>query len=337
MHTQCIMPSLFLLLYISEISFKILINITSSTDERCVMKKLYIKFEQYLMTEKRVAQNTVQAYQSDLEQSIDFFEKKGCVTFRDVTVDLVKEFLYHLRMTLKISARSSSRKLSSLKAFSKYLQKHHGMDDFTFNVAFPKLEKKLPKFLTQDQIMQLFEAAQIDTTPSGHRNHVMIALAYVCGIRVSELVELTRTNVNFDDRLLHVSGKGGKQRIIPLPESVSSMLQLYLHKSQPYLFKNMTIDSDYLFPILYADKIKPMTRQAFWGILKDVVTKANLPGMVSPHVLRHSVATHLLKKGANLRLLQMALGHEHLETVQVYTHIEVSHLRKLYDAKHPRA
>ena len=289
------------------------------------------------MTEKRVAANTVQAYKSDIEQSIDFFEKNGCSSFHDLTADLVKDFLYHLRMTLKISARSSSRKLSSLKSFSKYLQKHHGMNDFTFDVAFPKLEKNLPKFLTQDQIMQLFEVAKKDTTLSGHRNHVMITLAYVCGVRVSELIELTRTNVNFDDRLIHISGKGGKQRIIPLTESISSMLQDYLHRSQPYLVKNMTIDSDYLFPILYADTIKPMTRQAFWIILKDVVKKAGLPEMVSPHVLRHSVATHLLKKGANLRLLQMALGHEHLETVQIYTHVEVSHLRKLYDAKHPRA
>lgn len=301
------------------------------------MKDLYHKFEQYLMTEKRVASNTVQAYQSDIEQSIDFFEKRGCATFHDVTVDLVKEFLYHLRMTLKISARSSSRKLSSLKAFSKYLQKHHGMDDFTFDVAFPKLEKNLPKFLTQDQVLQLFAVAQADTSASGNRNHTMIALAYVCGIRVSELIELTRTNINFDDRLIYITGKGGKQRIIPLPEPMCKMLQDYLHQSQPYLVKNMVIDSDFLFPILYADKIKPMTRQAFWIILKDLVKKAGLPEMVSPHVLRHSVATHLLKKGANLRLLQMALGHEHLETVQIYTHVEVSHLRKLYDAKHPRA
>jgi integrase/recombinase XerD len=301
------------------------------------MKQLYNKFEQYLMTEKRVASNTVQAYQSDLEQSIDFFKKKGCLTFHDVTVDIVKDFLYHLRMTMKISARSSSRKLSSLKSFAKYLQKYHGMEDFTFNVAFPKLEKKLPKFLTQDQVMQLFAAAQKDTTPSGVRNHVMISLAYICGVRVSELIELTRTNVNFDDRLIHITGKGGKQRIIPLPEPLAIMLEDYLQTSQPYLVKNMTIDTDYLFPILYADKIKPMTRQAFWIILKDVVRVAELPEMVSPHVLRHSVATHLLKKGANLRLLQMALGHEHLETVQVYTHVEVSHLRKLYDTKHPRA
>jgi site-specific recombinase XerD len=301
------------------------------------MKQLYNKFEQYLMTEKRVAHNTVQAYQSDLEQAIDFLTKKGCLTFHDVTIDLVKDYLYHLRMVLQITARSSSRKLSSLKSLCKYAQKYHGMHDFTFNVAFPKLEKKLPQFLTQDQVIQLFQAAKQDITSSGHRNHVMIALAYVCGVRVSELVELTRTQINFDDNLVHVSGKGGKQRIVPLPESVADLLKNYLYTSQPYLFKNMTIDSDYLFPILYGGIIKPMTRQGFWTLLKDVVKKAGLPDTISPHVLRHSIATHLLKKGANLRLLQMALGHQQLETVQVYTHVEVSHLRKLYDEKHPRA
>jgi len=308
-----------------------------NNNERDDVKQLYYKFEQYLMTEKRVARNTVQAYQSDLEQCINFFTIQGCKTFHDVTVDHVKDFLYYLRITLKLSARSSSRKLSSLKSFCKYAQKYHGLHDFTFGVAFPKLEKNLPKFLTQDQVMHLFSVAQADATPSGHRNYIMITLAYVCGVRVSELIELTRSNINFHDRLIHVSGKGGKQRIIPLPETVTSMLQVYLHSSQPYLFKNMTIDSDYLFPTLYADAIKPMTRQAFWIILKDVVRKAGLPESISPHVLRHSIATHLLKEGANLRLLQMALGHEQLETVQIYTHIEVSHLRKLYDAKHPRA
>lgn len=301
------------------------------------MKDLYRKFEQYLMTEKRVAVNTVQAYQSDLEQAMHFFEQQGCKTFRDVNTDIVKSFLYHLRIKLQVTARSSSRKLSALKSLSKYAQKYHGIDDFTFNVAFPKLEKKLPQFLTEDQVMQLFQAAKQDQSASGRRNHVMIALAYVCGVRVSELVQLTRTNINFDDRLVCVDGKGGKQRMVPLPQSVVDLLQDYLHTAQPFLCKNMTIDSDYLFPVVYAHVIKPMTRQAFWIILKDIVRQAGLSETISPHVLRHSIATHLLKKGANLRLLQMALGHEFLETVQVYTHVEVSHLRKLYDEKHPRA
>ncbi|MGZ6254870.1 MAG: tyrosine-type recombinase/integrase [Candidatus Chromulinivorax sp.] len=301
------------------------------------MKTLYYKFEQYLMTEKRVAKNTLQAYQVDLEQAMQFFVTKNCLTFHDVTVEHVKDYLYHLRIELKLSARSASRKLSALKSFCKYAQKYHGLHDFTFHVAFPKLEKVLPKFLTQDQILELFAAAQKDESAVGRRNHVMITLAYVCGVRVSELVQLTRSNINFDDTLICVQGKGNKQRIIPLSEPLCKLLRDYLDNYQPYVIKSLAIDSDYLFPVLYDKQIRPMTRQAFWGILKEVVLAANLPDSVSPHVLRHSIATHLLKKGANLRLLQIALGHEQLETVQVYTHVETSHLRKLYDKYHPRA
>ena len=289
------------------------------------------------MTEKMVAVNTLQAYQRDIIQCINFLESRGRQSFDEVAAQDIKDFLHHLRLTLKISARTASRKLSSLKSFSKFMQTHHDKHDFTYNVSFPKLEKTLPKFLTEDQVLHLFSVAQSDISHAGQRNNVMISLMYVCGVRVSELVELTSSNINFSDGLLHVTGKGGKQRIVPLPKSMIEMLQVYLFNIQPHLFKNMVITSDILFPILYADKVKPMTRQGFWGILKQVVTKAGLPESISPHVLRHSIATHLLKKGANLRLLQMALGHEQLQTVQVYTHVEISHLRKLYDAKHPRA
>jgi len=301
------------------------------------MKALFHKFEQYLMTEKMVAMNTLQAYQRDIIQCINFLESRGKQSFDQVIAQDIKDFLHHLRLTLKISARTASRKLSSLKSFSKFIHQHHQQRDFTDHVSFPKLEKNLPKFLTEDQVLHLFSVAQLDTSRTGQRNYVMISLMYVCGVRVSELIELTSSNINFHDGLLHVAGKGGKQRIVPLPESMVKMLQTYLLHVQPYLIKNMTITSDILFPILYADQIRPMTRQAFWGILKHIIVQSGLPVSISPHVLRHSIATHLLKKGANLRLLQMALGHEQLQTVQVYTHVEVSHLRTLYDKKHPRA
>lgn len=301
------------------------------------MKELSYKFQQYLITEKRCALNTIQAYQSDLQQAILFFEQQDCTTFHDVTTQHVKNFLYHVRVDLKSSARSLSRKLSCLKSLSKYLQTYHGVHDFTFNVTFPKLEKNLPKFLTEHQILDLFNFAQKDSSPAGRRNHIMITLAYVCGIRVSELIQLTRTNINFDDKLLKITGKGNKQRIVPIPDTIVDLLHDYLQTAQPYLFKNMIVDSDLLFPTLYANQVKPMSRQSFWGILKDIVKKINLPMKTSPHILRHSIATHLLKEGANLRLLQMALGHEQLETVQVYTHVEVSHLRILYDKNHPRS
>lgn len=301
------------------------------------MKEMYYRFEQYLVTEKMVSSHTVAAYKKDILQCIDFLATKKITTIEKVTPDDIKLFLRHLRVTLKISARSASRKLSSLKSFAKYLQMYHQVHDFTYNVSFPKLEKKLPQFLTEDEIMHLFSIAKADKTLTGYRNSIMLCLLYVCGVRVSELVALKASDIDFQQGLLHIDGKGGKQRMVPLPDSMVSYLKSYLEKVQPYLIESVKAESDYLFPTVYAGKIKPISRQTFWGVLKKIVTKAGLSGDISPHVLRHSVATHLLKKGANLRLLQMLLGHEQLETVQVYTHIEVSHLRKLYDEKHPRA
>lgn len=301
------------------------------------MEEMYYRFEQYLVTEKMVSSHTVAAYKKDILQCIEFLEKQKITSLKKVTPDDIKLFLRHLRVTLKISARSASRKLSSLKSFAKYLQMYHQMHDFTYNVSFPKLEKKLPQFLTEDEIMHLFSIAKADKTLSGYRNSIMLCLLYVCGVRVSELVALKSSDIDFHQGLLHIDGKGGKQRMVPLPDTMVTYLKNYLEKVQPYLIESVKAESDYLFPTVYAGKIKPISRQTFWGVLKRIVTKAGLSGDISPHVLRHSVATHLLKKGANLRLLQMLLGHEQLETVQVYTHIEVSHLRKLYDEKHPRA
>ena len=301
------------------------------------MKSWYDKFEQYLVTEKMVSPNTVEAYQRDILQCIEFLEKRGSKDFQDVTPDDIKDFLYHLRMVLKVSARSSSRKLSSLKSFSKYLQMYHQIDDFTYGVTFPKLEKNLPKFLTEADVVHLFSVAQSDKSLSGHRNSVMLCLLYVCGVRVSEMISIKASHLDFTEGIARIEGKGGKERIVPLPDSMVSMLKTYLSNVQPHLFGDIKATSDYLFPTMYGGKIKHMSRQAFWGILKKIVKKAGLADTISPHVLRHSIATHLLKKGANLRLLQMVLGHEQLETVQVYTHMDVTHLRKLYDEKHPRA
>lgn len=301
------------------------------------MKEMYDRFEQYLVTEKMVSVNTVSAYHKDIMQCIGYLEKQGVSTFQEVTSDHIKSFLRYIRITLKISARTASRKLSSLKSFCKYLQMYHHMHDFTHGVSFPKLEKKLPKFLTEDDIMNLFAIAKADTTPTGYRNSVMLSLLYACGVRVSELISLKSSDIDFSQGLLYVSGKGGKERIVPLPENMIQYVKLYLHKIQPLLLESVSGASDYLFPTIYAGHIKHITRQAFWDILKKLVKKAGLADDISPHVLRHSVATHLLRKGANLRLLQLLLGHEQLQTVQIYTHMDVSHLRKLYDEKHPRA
>ena len=164
----------------------------------------------------------------------------------------------------------------------------------------------------------------------------MLYLLYVTGLRITELVSLIISNIHFDTGILEVHGKGGKGRVIPLPTPTLDMIRAYL-ESVHKKFIEAHGQTDYLFPTLYASAIKPITRQSFWQVLKDLCKKTTIQKAISPHTLRHSLATHLLKNGAHLRSLQMLLGHENISTVQIYTHVEVSYLRHVYDKKHPRS
>ena len=182
---------------------------------------------------------------------------------------------------------------------------------------------------------QLLKAAEADSSSHAHRNKVMLYLLYVTGLRITELTTLTLSAIQWDTGFLHIAGKGGKQRMIPLPLPMKELLQGYVQKLQ----HQMTAEnkSDYLFPVRYACTIRPITRQAFWNILKKIWKKTGNAKSISPHQLRHSLATHLLKRGADLRSLQLLLGHENVSTVQIYTHVETSHLRMVYNKKHPRS
>lgn len=304
------------------------------------MDALFLKFQDYLISEKCVANNTLEAYNRDIIQFLNFLEKNhNIVRLDQVTAEHVKDFLRHMRIEMKLGPKSASRKLSALKTLANYLSRYHDFIPFTQGVVFPQLPKQLPRHLTQEQMQSLFAAADLDVSMTGQRNKVMLSLLYVCGMRVSELVEMKTTNLNFQDHCLQVSGKGGKERIIPLPPELILLLQAYLNRIHSFLIGsgNKQHYSEYLFPVLYAGKVDHITRQAFWRIVKDIAKKSGLMHKVSPHVLRHSLATHLLKRGANLRHLQTLLGHEKINTVQIYTHLELSHLRDLYDKFHPRA
>lgn len=305
------------------------------------MNDLFTKFQDYLLTEKCVAQNTLQAYQRDITQFLNFVEQEhGIVAIEHIKPDHVKTFLKHMRYQMALGAKSASRKLSALKTFANYLARYHDMIPFTQGILFPQLPKHLPRHLTHEQMQTLFATADLDTSLIGQRNKVMLSLLYVCGMRVSELVGMKTTNLNFQDKCLQVDGKGGKERQIPLPPELIAMLEAYLSKIHGNLIGSggtRSRQSEFLFPVLYAGKIDHITRQAFWRIIKDIAKRSGLMHAISPHVLRHSLATHLLKRGANLRHLQALLGHEKINTVQIYTHLEMSHLRELYDAYHPRA
>lgn len=310
------------------------------------MKELLQKFYDYLLTEKCVATNTLQAYQRDIGQFMNFLQRSTAVaSFQDLQSAHVKDFLKHARQNLLVGAKSSSRKLSALKTLANYLFRYHDIPTFTQGVLFPQIPKQLPKHITQEQIKELIITAGKDTSFLGQRNKLMICLLYACGMRVSELVSLKISQIHISEHCLKVFGKGGKERFIPLPDELIVLLQQYIEQIHGLLLESRTGSvrrsskrySDYLFPVLHDGKINHITRQAFWRILKGIARESGLMHGISPHVLRHSLATHLLKGGANLRVLQTLLGHEKINTVQVYTHIELSYLRELYDKYHPRA
>jgi len=299
--------------------------------------QLFTKYHAYLLTEKRVARNTCAAYKQDLDQFAAFLEQDN-IELAAVTTKHLKAFLKKLHAQ-KLSPRSLARKISSLKAFFKYLQERYEIENVAADLTFPKLDKKLPRYLPEQEMAELLEVTEKDRSPVGVRNKVMVYLLYVSGMRVSELVGLKVSDIHFDTGVIDVVGKGGKGRVIPLPQAMIAIIKEHLKTPLKTLLQGNSNanKTNYLFPTLYGGSIRPITRQALFIILKKLWQQTTIKKPISPHMLRHSLATHMLKNGADLRSLQMLLGHENLGTVQIYTHVEVSHLRAIYDKKHPRS
>ena len=301
------------------------------------IRSLLNHFEAYLITQRRVSPNTVSAYRNDLEQFIHFLDGKG-VSLESLKVEDLSAFLAFLK-SQQASARTLSRKVSSLKAFFSYAHEHHQIYHYAQTLVFPKLEKKLPNYLLEHEIKELFDRAEEDKTATGIRNKTMLYLLYATGLRITELVTLPISSVDFETGFVTVLGKGGKERMVPVPDSIFWMLSDYLKKTRKdFMEKNDVLNgNDPLFPVRYGKKIKPLTRQAFWMILKQLAKGTSVEKKISPHQLRHTLATQLLNKGADLRSLQLLLGHENLSTVQIYTHLDIKRLRTVYDKKHPRS
>ncbi len=295
-------------------------------------------FQTYLLAEKRLSQNTLFAYIKDIEQLLNFFDNNK-VKIKTCSKVHLKKFLKFLNEQ-GVSAKTLSRKISSVKAFFNYLNERFDIPNRAQSLIFPKIEKTLPIYLTQEEVQKLLEAANRDTSNKGIRNKVMLYLLYASGMRVSELVSLTIDQLQFDTGFVSLMGKGNKERLVPLPKNVLELIRVYLDDVRSELISKKNDFSgkqNYLFFSAYKGKLKAISRQSFWIILKKILTQAAILKNISPHSLRHSLATHLLKSGANIRSLQLLLGHEQLSTVQIYTHLEKGHVRKVYDKKHPRA
>jgi len=299
------------------------------------IKQIQTKFEAYLLTEQRVSTNTFFSYKRDLNQFISFLENHA-FDLENITDQELKQFVHYL-YGLKLSARSIARKISTLKSFFLYLSNTFNIKNKAKELHIPKIEKRLPTFLTQEEVSRVLTYSEKDTSPLGIRNSIMIYILYASGMRVTELVNIKITNIHFDTRFISVEGKGGKQRMIPIPQSIMTLLQNYLQSSIFLSFSHSIKNAVYLFPIVYGKKVKPISRQSCWIILKKICENAGIKRAISPHQLRHSFATHMLEKGVDLRSLQILLGHEEITTVEIYTHVETSQLRNIYDKKHPRS
>jgi len=288
-------------------------------------------FISYLAVEKGLSANTQEAYSRDLARYLDYLEQQGRAAPASVTSGDIALFLGRLK-DLGIGPRSRARCLSSIRMFHKFLMIENYADVNPASIIeAPRSLHKLPGFLSTGEVDALF-AACAGTSGENIRDLAMLELLYATGLRVSELVHLKLREVNLDSGYLMTLGKGNKERLVPIGESACQRVSAYLEGVR------CRLDPDRQNRFLFLSRLgDAMSRQAFWNIIKKRAYQAGISKQISPHTLRHSFATHLLENGADLRSVQVMLGHADLSTTQIYTHVTQSQARKVYMASHPMA
>ena len=284
------------------------------------------RFLDALWLEAGLSRNTLAAYRSDLEGFAAWLKDTPVAATREQ----LRTYLAHC-VDRGARPRTTARLLSSLRRFYQYLLREGAIvADPTALLESPRLGRPLPKSLTEEQVEQLLAAPQANS-PLGLRDRAMLETLYATGLRVSELVALTVPQINLQAGAVRVVGKGNKERLVPLGEEAIDWLQRYLREARPALLRGQTTDA--LFPTARG---AAMTRQAFWHNIKRYARDAGIETNLSPHTLRHAFATHLLNHGADLRVLQMLLGHADLSTTQIYTQVARERLKQLHQQHHPR-
>lgn len=284
-----------------------------------------------LWIEHGLSENTLTAYRSDLQGLMIWLRNRERKGLLQVDAYDLQDYLDH-RHNAGLTDRSAARLLSSFKRFYRHqLRRGEIEKDPSALLEAPKLGRPLPMSLSEIEVEALLLAPQIDTA-RGLRDRTMLEVLYACGLRVSELVNLRVDQINVQQGVLLVWGKGKKERMVPVGEQALEWLQRYLKLGRPELLQGNLI-SDWLF---VANRGKAMSRQAFWYIVKRYARQAAIEKALSPHTLRHAFATHLLNHGADLRVVQMLLGHSDLSTTQIYTHVARARLKDLHGEHHPR-
>jgi integrase/recombinase XerD len=290
-------------------------------------KQVVDAFLDVLWMERGLSDNTLSAYRSDLYKFASWLHSRKVGVINAAATDV----LAYLASVENASTRTVARRLSSLRRLYEYLLRENRIkQNPVSNIDAPRLGRSLPKSLTEDEVEALLNAPDVEDV-LGIRDKCMLEVLYATGLRVSELVGLTVQQINLRQGVIRVTGKGNKERLVPLGEEATQWLEQYIASSRNEILNNTM--SDALFP---SKRARAMTRQTFWHMIKRYAVIAGINKDLSPHVLRHAFATHLINHGADLRVVQMLLGHSDISTTQIYTHVARERLKDLHSEHHPR-
>lgn len=292
----------------------------------------YIKsFQSYLKIERGLSKNTITNYTFDLERLCVFLNENSiAIAPEKIGEETIQQFIY--AVSKEVNARSQARIISGLKSFFSYLIfEDYRSDNPMELIEAPKIGRKLPDTLSLDDIDNLIGAINL-ATPEGERNRAMLETLYGCGLRVSEIITLKISDLFFEEAFIKITGKGNKQRFVPIAESTQKYIELY----KDSIRNHMVIAKGFEDTLFLNRRGKQLTRAMVFTIIKTLAVKINLAKNISPHTLRHSFATHLLENGADLLSIQMMLGHESITTTEIYVHLDRKHLTQIVNRFHPR-
>ncbi|MBD8004009.1 tyrosine recombinase XerC [Bacillus norwichensis] len=295
------------------------------------MKDQIRSFLEYLQIEKNYSSYTVEFYKKDIEHFCLFMKEQSIEMFDDVEYFDARLYVSSL-YEQQYARTSAARKISSLRSFFKFLLREKIVHENPFILVIqPKKGVRLPSFLYEEEMQQLFDSCD-DSTPLGKRNLALIELLYATGIRVSECANIMMNDIDFDFSTILVKGKGRKERYVPFGIFAAKAIESYMNDARSMLVRGSEHRS-----LFVNARGGPLTERGIRHVLNDIMKKASLSGKIHPHMFRHSFATHMLNNGADMRTVQELLGHTHLSSTQVYTHVTKEHLRKTYMNSHPRA
>lgn len=292
----------------------------------------YIKeYQNYLKLERGLSQNTIDNYTFDIEKLVLFLTQKEIkISPIHITEEVIQQFIYE--MATQVNPRSQSRLISGLKSFFNYLIFEDYRNDTPLElIEVPKTGRKLPDTLATDEIDALIKAIDL-STPEGERNKAMLETLYSCGLRVSELISLKLSDLFFEEGFIKVTGKGNKQRFVPVGKTTIRLVTSYVN----HVRVHVGIQKNFEDTLFLNRRGRQLTRAMVFTIIKDLALKINLNKTISPHTFRHSFATHLLENGADLRSIQLMLGHESITTTEVYMHLDRKFLAEVLHNYHPR-